>query len=58
MSPRTGRPKSDNPKVKQLGVRFDEETLEKLDILVEHYKEARAEVIRRGIENLYSELKK
>lgn len=58
MSPRTGRPKSDNPKVKQLGVRFDEETLEKLDILVEHYKETRVEVIRRGIENLYSELKK
>lgn len=58
VSPRTGRPKSDNPKVKQLGVRFDEETLEKLDILVEHYKETRVEVIRRGIENLYSELKK
>lgn len=58
MSPRTGRPKSDNPKVKQLGVRFDEETLEKLDILVEHYKETRVEVIRRGIENLYLELKK
>lgn len=58
MSPRTGRPKSDNPKVKQLGVRFDEETLGKLDVLVEHYKETRVEVIRRGIENLYSELKK
>ena len=58
MSPRTGRPKADNPKVKQLGVRLDEETLDKLDTLTDHYKETRAEVLRRGIEKLYSELKK
>ena len=58
MSPRTGRPKADNPKVKQLGVRLDEETLDKLDALTDYYKEARAEVLRRGIEKLYSELKK
>lgn len=58
MSPRTGRPKTDNPKVKQLGVRLDEETLNKLDALTDHYKETRAEVLRRGVEKLYSELKK
>lgn len=58
MSPRTGRPKADNPKVKQLGVRLDEETLSKLDALTDHYKETRVEVLRRGIEKLYSELKK
>ena len=58
MSPRTGRPKADHPKVKQLGVRLDAETLEKLDALTEHYKETRAEVLRRGIERLFSELKK
>lgn len=58
MSPRIGRPKSNNPKVTQLGVRFDSETLEKLDTLVNHYKETRVEVIRRGVENLYSELNK
>ncbi len=58
MSPRTGRPKADNPKVKQLGVRLDKETLEKLDILTEHYKETRVQVLRRGIEKLFSELKK
>ena len=56
MSPRTGRPKSENPKLKQIGVRFDESTLKKLDTLVEHYEETRVEVIRRGIERLYSEL--
>lgn len=58
MSPRTGRPKADNPKVKQLGVRLDKETLDKLDILTDHYKETRVEVLRRGIEKLFSELKK
>lgn len=58
MSPRTGRPKSDNPKGKQLGVRFDKEQLEKLDTIAEHYKETRVESIRRGVEKLYSEIKK
>lgn len=58
MSPRTGRPKSKNPKVKQLGVRFDKETLEKLDFVSEYYKETRVETLRRGVEKLYSELKK
>lgn len=58
MSPRTGRPKSENPKGKQLGVRFDKEQLEKLDTVAGHYKETRAESIRRGVERLYSELKK
>lgn len=57
MSPRTGRPKSDNPKGKQLGVRFDKEQLEKLDEVAEHYNETRAESIRRGVEKLYSEIK-
>lgn len=56
MSPRTGRPKSDNPKVKQLGVRFDADALEKLDVLTAYYNETRVEVLRRGVEKLYSEL--
>lgn len=56
MSPRTGRPKSENPKGKQLGVRFDKEELRKLDAVAEHYNETRAESIRRGVEKLYSEL--
>lgn len=58
MSPRTGRPKIDNPKGKQLGVRFDKEGLKKLDIVAEHYKETRVESIRRGIDKLYSDIKK
>lgn len=58
MSPRTGRPKSENPKVKQLGVRFDKETLDKLDVVANHYQETRVESLRRGVEKLYSEIKK
>ena len=58
MSPRTGRPNSDNPKVKQLGVRFDADALEKLDILTAYYNETRVEVLRRGVEKLYLELPK
>lgn len=56
ISPRTGRPKSEAPKHTQLGVRFDDETLQKLDMLVDYYNETRVEVIRRGVNKLYSEL--
>ena len=58
MSPRTGRPKSENPKAKQLGVRLDKETLDKLDIVSEYYKETRVASIPRGIEKLFSDIKK
>lgn len=57
MSPRTGRPKSDNPKMKQFGVRCDKELLDKLNALTEYYQEDTAKVIRRGIEKLYSDIK-
>lgn len=58
MSPRTGRPKSDNPKATQLSVRLDDEILEKLDKVANKNSETRVQTIRRGIEKLYSELKK
>lgn len=57
MSPRTGRPKSDNPKSKQLAVRLDDETVDKLDTVAKANSETRVQTIRRGIEKLYSELK-
>lgn len=58
MSPRTGRPKTNNPKSTQIAVRFDVQTLEKLDEVAKHNSETRVQTIRRGIEKLYSELKK
>lgn len=57
MSPRTGRLKSKNPKVKQLGVRFDKEALDKLDVVENHYQETRVESLRRCVEKLYLEIK-
>ena len=58
MSPRTGRPKSNNPKSTQLAVRLDEETLDKLDEVAKANSETRVETLRRGINKLYSELEK
>lgn len=58
MSPRTGRPKADNPRGKQLGVRFNADELHRLDKVAEHFNETRVESIRRGVEKLYSEIKK
>lgn len=58
MSPRTGRPKSDNPKSIQLAVRLDNDTLNKLDEVAKRNSETRVQTIRRGIDKLYSEIKK
>ena len=57
MSPRTGRPKSDNPKSTQITVRLDNETLDKMDKVATSNSETRVETIRRGFNKLYSELK-
>ena len=58
MTSKIGRPKSNNPKVKQLGVRFDTESLQKLDALVVHYNKTRVEILRLGVNRLYEELPK
>lgn len=58
VSPRTGRPKSDNPKSTQIAVRLDEQTLAKLDNVAKLNSETRVQTIRRGIDRLYSEIKK
>ena len=58
MSPQKGRPKSDNPKSTQLSVRLDKETIKMLDEVDKAYSETRVQNLRRGIEKLYSELKK
>lgn len=57
MSPRTGRPKAENPKSTQIAVRLDNKTLDKLDFVARANSETRVETIRRGINTLYSELK-
>lgn len=49
MSPRTGRPKADNPKSNDVKVRLDDETTKRLDNYCVEHQITRAEAIRRGI---------
>ena len=58
MSPRTGRPKIENPKTERITVRLDEVTVQKLDEVAKKYEESRAETVRRGIDREYQEIKK
>lgn len=58
MSPRTGRPKSDNPKSNPIHVRLDNETLDILEKYCQQEDIAKTEGIRRGIHRLKSDLKK
>lgn len=58
MSPRTGRPKSENPKSERITVRLDSETSQILNEYCEKESIDRAEGIRRGIQKLKVEIKK
>lgn len=49
MSPRTGRPKIENPKVEVVKVRIDEETSNKLKKYCKDNDITRTEAIRQGI---------
>ena len=49
MSPRTGRPKSENPKSNPLHVRLDDKTLKILDDYCGRTGKKRTEAIRDGI---------
>lgn len=50
MSPRTGRPKSDNPKTITVKGRIDRETNERLKEYCETHDTTVTEVIRQGID--------
>lgn len=49
MSPRTGRPKAENPKSNPIHVRLDDQTLSALDRYCERHGKKRTEGIRDGI---------
>lgn len=57
MSPRTGRPKVENPKNNDVKVRLDNETTQRLEKYCEKHNVTRAEAIRKGIHILLSEQK-
>lgn len=58
MSPRTGRPKAENPKADRYIIRMTAEMTKQLEELSEHYGKSKAEIFRMGIEKLYAEMKK
>lgn len=57
MSPRTGRPKVENPKNTDVKVRLDETTARKLELYCEMNQITRAEAIRMGIHLLLNKEK-
>lgn len=57
MSPRTGRPKVDNPKSNDVKVRLDDNTARELERYCFDHKITRAEAIRRGVHLLLGKKK-
>ena len=57
LSPRTGRPKANNPKSIDIKVRLDESTNKKLLDYCKKYNLTRAEVMRMGLLELLSKEK-
>lgn len=57
MSPRTGRPKSNNPKRNDVKVRLDDEAAKRLDEYCAKHDITRAEAIRQGIDLLLAQEK-
>ena len=55
MSPRTGRPKVDEPKDIRFSIRIDDDTNKKLDDYCEKNGITKAEAIRKGIHLLLSQ---
>lgn len=58
MSPRTGRPLSDNPRHERVETKMTKEELEKLDYCCQVTGKSRSEVIRAGIDVIYASLDK
>lgn len=56
MSPRTGRPLSDNPKNVRVETRMTKEDLEKLEYCCRVTGKSRSEIVREGIETVYARL--
>lgn len=57
MSPRTGRPKVNEPKDIRFSIRIDDDTNRKLDDYCEKNEITKAEAIRKGIHLLLSQKK-
>ena len=58
MSPRYGRPHSDNPKSHRKSYRLSDDDMKKLHFCVEHTGMSETDIIRKGIDLVYQEVKK
>ena len=58
MSPRTGRPPTENPKDRGYRLRVSDEDLQRLDYCAEVLGLTKAEIIRQGIELTYEKARK
>lgn len=58
MSPRTGRPKSENPKDIQLKIRADKDLINDLDYCCINLNKNRSDIIRMGIKKVKSDIEK
>lgn len=56
MSPRTGRP-TDNPKRHETRIRMSDDDVYKLNFIAEKLSMTKADVIRKGIDELYKSVK-
>lgn len=56
MSPKTGRPKADNPKDIQLKIRADKQTIDDLNFCCEKTKLTKSDIIRLGIKKVRQEV--
>lgn len=58
MSPRTGRPKIDNPKSEQIKIRATKQDKALLDECCELLNKTQYDVVMNGIKKVYAEVKK
>lgn len=56
MSPRTGRPHSENPKHVRVETRMTTEDFEKLEYCCKATGKSRSEIVREGIHEVYARL--
>ncbi|MBD5146075.1 MAG: CopG family transcriptional regulator [Ruminococcus sp.] len=58
MGIKKGTKLTDNPKDKILRIRIDDKTEYELETVCQHTKMSKSEVVRKGIEKQYAEIKK
>lgn len=58
MSPRNGRPPSKDPKIHETRIRMSDSDINKLEYCCKQTGLTKADVIRKGIDEVYKQLKK